>query len=98
MAGAAVPARPASAASAPRPLNLNLPYLAGPYRTQPGRSLADLAREQINRGRTAKDPFADDISAGGKIDCTRAGRTSTYGGLLNAPILAARALQDDCAR
>ena len=98
LTGPAGPSSPASAASAPRPLNLNLPYLAGPYRQQPRRSLADMANEQLNRDRKPTDPFAEDMARGGKVDCTRAGRTSTLGGLLAAPMLLGRAMNDDCPK
>jgi len=91
-------ANPAASASAPKPMNLNLPYLRGPYAQQPRRSLAEMANEQLRQGREPRDAFADDMARGSKVDCTRPGGTGTVGGLLAAPLLAARALAGDCPK
>ncbi len=83
----------------PRPLILpNLSDLPGPYRVQPRRSLADMANEQLRRGKP-RDPLADGMRDAGRPDCTRAPTTTTtVGGLLAAPGLAARALSGDCPK
>jgi hypothetical protein len=57
-----------------------------------------MANEQLRQGTKPRDPLAEDMERGGKVDCTRAGRTSTLGGLLAAPLLVARALADDCPK
>ena len=75
-----------------------LPPENNPYRYQPvprGRSLADMANEQLRRGKPA-DRLADGMAEAGVPDCTQPGGTGTFGGLLAAPALAMRALQGRC--
>jgi len=86
-------------AGATTPLILpNVSNLPGPYRIQPRRSLADMANEQLRRGQP-RDPLADSMQGAGLEDCARApSTTSTVGGLLNAPVLAARALSGRCPK
>jgi hypothetical protein len=81
----------------PRPLLLpNLPLLPGPYRVQPRRSLAEMANEQLRRGKP-RDPLAEAVQEAGLEDCARAPtNTPTVGGLLAAPGLVARALNGRC--
>lgn len=83
----------------PRPLLLpNLPLLPGPYRIQPRRSLADMANEQLRRGKP-RDPLAQGMEDAGLDDCVRAPTTtSTVGGLLAAPGLVGRALSGRCPK
>ena len=83
----------------PRPLLLpNLPLLPGPYRVQPRRSLADMANEQLRRGKP-RDPLAESMQDAALEDCVRAPtNTPTVGGLLAAPGLAARALSGRCPK
>lgn len=88
-----------AAESRPPPLIIpNLPTLPGPYRERPRRSLADMANEQLRRG-PARDPFAEAVKDAGVEDCVRAPtKTATVGGLLAAPVLAAKALRGDCPK
>jgi len=81
----------------PRPLILpNVSNLPGPYRIQPQRSLADMANEQLRRGRP-RDPLAQGMEGAALQDCVRAPtNTPTVGGLLAGPVLAARALSGRC--
>lgn len=83
----------------PRPLLLpNLPLLPGPYRVQPRRSLADMANEQLRRGKP-RDPLAEAMQDAALEDCVRAPtNTPTVGGLLAAPGLVARALSGRCPK
>jgi hypothetical protein len=74
------------------------PSLPGPYRIAPRRSLADMANEQLRRGKP-KDPLAAGMEDAARDDCLHApGTTSTLGGLLNAPQLLERALTGKCAK
>jgi hypothetical protein len=82
------------------PLNLVLPPGNYPYNMKrpPGqRSLADMANERLNGGRR-RDPLAEGMEGAATPDCLRPGAagTETVGGLLAAPLIAARALQDKC--
>ena len=71
--------------------------MPGQIRMLPRRSLADMANEQLRRGK--KDPLAEGMEQAGRDDCMHApGNTPTVGGLLAAPGLIARALTDKCAR
>jgi hypothetical protein len=93
-------APPRSTALPPAPLILPprvIPSLPGPYNIQ-RRSLADMANEQLRRGKP-KDPLAQGMEEAGQEDCLRGGGTTgTVGGLLAAPELAARALSGRCPR
>lgn len=75
-----------------------LPPHPGPYRIQRQRSLAEMANEQLRRGKP-KDPLAESMEGAAVDDCLHAPRdTPTVGGLLAAPGLAARALSGRCAK
>lgn len=96
----AAPRAPATATPAPaRPLVLpNLSNLPGPYREPTRRSLADMANEQLRRGKL-RDPLAEGVEASKVDDCARApGGTPTMGGLLAAPGLVAKALDGRCPK
>ena len=74
-----------------------LSALPGPYRTQPQRSLADMANAQLRRDR--KDPLAQDVQDAGKDDCMHASnKAGVLGGLLAAPVVAAKALTGNCPK
>jgi hypothetical protein len=74
-----------------------LPSLPGPYRSPPQRSLAEMANQQLRRER--KDPLAQGVEQSGVDDCLHASdKESSVGGLLNAPVVAARALAGKCAK
>ena len=91
-----VPA-PRPSALPPAPLILP-PVIAphpGPYR-QRQRSLADMANEQLRRGKP-KDPLEQGMEDAGREDCLRAPtREQAASGLLAAPELALRALSGKC--
>lgn len=71
--------------------------LPGPYRSPPQRSLADMANAQLRRDR--KDPFEQGVQDAGVDDCMHASdKPSQVGGLLNAPVIALRALSGKCAK
>jgi hypothetical protein len=73
------------------------PLHPGPYRMQ-RRSLADMANEQLRRGKP-KDPLAEGMENAGRDDCLHAPKEEgQVGGLLAAPQLAARALAGKCAK
>lgn len=94
------PRGPAAGASAPaRPLVLpNLSNLPGPYREPTRRSLADMANEQLRRGKL-RDPLAEGVEASRVDDCVRApGGTPTVSGLLTTPGLLAKALDGRCPK
>lgn len=56
-----------------------------------------MANQQLRRDR--KDPLARDIEDAGVDDCAHASdKPSQVGGLLNAPIIAMRALAGKCAK
>lgn len=70
----------------------------GPFRVQPRRSLAEMANEQLRRGKP-RDPLAEGMKDAGLEDCVRAPeKPSAVGGLLAAPQLAARALSGRCPK
>jgi hypothetical protein len=74
-----------------------IPALPGPYRSPPQRSLADMANQQLRRDR--KDPLAQGVEEAGVDDCMRGSdKPGPVGGLLNAPIVAMRALAGKCAK
>ena len=96
---------PVTPVPAPRPALPPAPVLTspgisalpGPYRTPPQRSLADMANQQLRRDR--KDPLAQGVQDAAVEDCTHASdKPSQVGGLLNAPILAMRALSGKCPK
>jgi hypothetical protein len=94
-----VPAPAPRAALPPAPVLAppGIPAIPGPYRTQPQRSLSDMANAQLRRER--KDPLAQDVEASGRGDCLHAPKEGEPNfGLLNAPILAAKALAGKCAK
>lgn len=96
--GVAPPRPPAALPPAPLILPPVLPSIPGPYRTPPRRSLADMANEQLRRGKP-KDPLAEGMEGAAREDCVRgSGTTGTVGGLLNAPIVIGRALSGECPR
>jgi hypothetical protein len=71
--------------------------LPGPFRDR-RRSLADMANEQLRRGKP-KDPLAEGMESSGRDDCLHGPtNTPTVSGLLNAPSVIGRALTDRCAR
>jgi hypothetical protein len=75
-----------------------IPPHPGPYRIQRQRSLAEMANEQLRRGKS-KDPFAEGMESAVVDDCLHAPRdTPSVGGLLAAPGLAARALGGKCPK
>jgi hypothetical protein len=74
-----------------------IPPHPGPYRSRQ-RSLADMANEQLRRGKP-KDALAEGMERAAVDDCLHAPRdTPAVGGLLAAPALAARALSERCAK
>jgi hypothetical protein len=74
-----------------------LPPIEGPYRTQPQRSLSDMANAQLRRDR--KDPLAQAVDNSAKDDCLHApDKPGVLGGLLNAPVVAAKALTGNCPK
>ena len=58
-----------------------------------------MANEQLRGLNRRRDPFAESVEGVGIDDCLQPpGGTSTVGGLLAAPGLAARALTGRCAK
>jgi hypothetical protein len=75
-----------------------LPTLPWPYRTPPRRSLADMANEQLRRGKP-KDPLAEGMEDAAREDCLRASeKQGSVTGLLNAPSVVGRALSGNCPK
>jgi hypothetical protein len=75
------------------------PLSPGPYRIQPRRSLADMANEQLRRGTGPRDPLAEGMGQAAVDDCLHGpAGAPAVGGLLAAPVLAARALSGRCAK
>jgi hypothetical protein len=75
-----------------------IPPHPGPYRIQRQRSLAEMANEQLRRGKP-KDPLADGMEGAKADDCLHAPRDPpSVGGLLAAPGLAMRALAAKCPK
>jgi hypothetical protein len=71
--------------------------IPGPYRTSPQRSLADRANEQLRRD--GKDSLAQGVEDAARDDCLHApDKPGVLGGLLNAPVVAARALTGNCPK
>jgi hypothetical protein len=68
----------------------------GPWNTQ-RRSLADMANEQLRRGKP-KDPLAAGMEGAAREDCLRGGTEGSERGLLNAPSVVGRALSGNCPR
>jgi hypothetical protein len=69
----------------------------GPWNTQ-RRSLADMANEQLRRGKP-RDPLAEGMEGAGREDCLRGGeKQGSVGGLLNAPSVVGRALSGNCPK
>lgn len=91
-------ARPPALPPAPVILPLSPRQLApGPWNTQ-RRSLADMANEQLRRGKP-KDPLAEGMGEAGRDDCLRAPRNEgAAGGLLAAPSVIGRALSGNCPK
>ncbi|TWO64479.1 hypothetical protein FN976_28120, partial [Caenimonas sedimenti] len=90
------PALPPAPLILPAPPSITVP---GPFRDR-RRSLADMANEQLRRGKP-KDPLAEGMEGAGRDDCLHGSTgsgTPTVGGLLNAPSVIGRALTDKCAR
>ena len=73
-----------------------IPPHPGPFRVQPQRSLSEMANEQLRRAR--KDPLAENMENAAVDDCLKPGKDPMAGGLLNAPIVAARALGGRCPK
>ncbi|MEJ6021195.1 hypothetical protein [Ramlibacter sp. PS4R-6] len=93
-----VPAAPRPALPPPPVLTAPaIPSLPGPYRTPPQRSLSEMANQQLRRDR--KDPLAQGVEAASRGDCLHAPKEGEANyGLLNAPILAMKALTDKCPK
>jgi hypothetical protein len=96
---------PATPVPAPRPALPPAPVLRspgisalpGPYRSPPQRSLAEMANQQLRRDK--KDPLAEDMEASSRSDCMHAPKEGEPNfGLLNAPIIAMKALSGKCAK
>jgi hypothetical protein len=69
----------------------------GPWNTQ-RRSLADMANEQLRRGKP-RDPLAEGMEGAAQEECLRAPRNEgSVGGLLNAPGVIGRALSGRCPK
>jgi hypothetical protein len=85
----------------PAPVPIVVPAIPphpGPYRIQRQRSLAEMANEQLRRGKP-KDPLAEAVEGAAVDDCLHAPRDPpTVGGLLAAPGLVARALGGKCPK
>ncbi|MDB5861846.1 MAG: hypothetical protein JWQ76_5535, partial [Ramlibacter sp.] len=74
------------------------PYLRGPFATPQRRSLADMANEQLRRGKP-KDPLAEGMEGAGRDDCLHPPeKQGAAGGLLALPQVAERALSGKCAK
>ena len=82
--------------TAPAPV---IPPHPGPFNNQ-RRSLADMANEQLRRGAKPRvDPMAEGMGAAKVDDCMHAPeKPALLNGLLNAPVVAARALSGNCAK
>ncbi|MEO5671372.1 MAG: hypothetical protein ABIR26_11820 [Ramlibacter sp.] len=96
--GAVRVAPPASGALPPAPVVVPaIPPHPGPYRIQ-RRSLADMANEQLRRGKP-KDPLAEGMEGAAIDDCLHEpSKAPMMGGLLAAPGLAAKALSGRCPK
>jgi len=82
----------------PAPVILPQSTLPGPFRPPQRRSLADMANEQLRRGK-AKDALAEGMEAAGREDCVRGtGASGPVSGLLHAPAVIGRALAGECPR
>lgn len=74
------------------------PLVDGPFRPPQRRSLADMANEQLRRGKP-KDPLAEGMEGAAREDCLRGDeRERAVGGLLNAPSVLGRALSGNCPK
>jgi hypothetical protein len=74
------------------------PLLRGPFATPQRRSLADMANEQLRRGKP-KDALAEGVEGAGRDDCLHAPeKEGSVGGLLALPSIAERALTGKCAK
>lgn len=76
-----------------------LPPIGLPYRTPPQRSLSEMANQQLRRDR--KDPLAQGVEESGRDDCFHPAdkdKQVAIGGLLNAPVVAMRALTGNCPK
>jgi hypothetical protein len=97
--GWGIPAAPPRAALPPAPVLAppGISAIPGPYRTPPQRSLADMANAQLRRDK--KDPLAQGVENAAKEDCLHGSdKPGTLGGLLNAPVVAAKALTGNCPK
>ena len=94
----AVAAPPAALPSAPLILPPAPRQIApGPWNTQ-RRSLADMANEQLRRGKP-KDPLAEGMEGAGRDDCLHGSdKPQEVGGLLRAPSVIGRAISGGCAK
>jgi hypothetical protein len=68
----------------------------GPWNTQ-RRSLADMANEQLRRGKPG-DSLTEGMEGAAREDCLRGGGPGSERGLLNAPSVVGRALTGNCPR
>jgi hypothetical protein len=95
--GAPIPAPPRAALPPAPVLAPAIPPHPGPYRVAPQRSVSEMANAQLRREK--KDPLAADVEDASVDDCLRASdKPSVVSGLLNAPVVAARALTGKCAK
>jgi hypothetical protein len=99
--GAPGVAPPVTARPALPPAPLILPpsprvIVPGPWNTQ-RRSLADMANEQLRRGKP-KDPLAEGMEGASREDCLRGDGAGAERGLLNAPAVVGRALSGNCPK
>jgi hypothetical protein len=71
--------------------------IPGPYRSPPQRSLAEMANQQLRRDH--KDPLAQGVEDAGRGDCLHQPKPGEPNfGLLNAPIVVAKALSGKCPK
>ncbi|MBE7366880.1 hypothetical protein [Ramlibacter pallidus] len=68
----------------------------GPWNTQ-RRSLADMANEQLRRGKP-RDLLEQGMEEAAREDCLRGGTPGSERGLLNAPSVIGRAITGNCPR
>lgn len=91
-------APPAALPPAPLILPPSGPLAPGPYRLAPRRSLADMANEQLRRGKP-KDALEQGVEGAGRDDCLhQPEQRPKADGLLNAPSVIGRAMSGECAR
>lgn len=80
------------------PLNLSLPprYISRPPVRVPGRSLSEMANDQLRR--KPRDAFAEGIEGAGNIDCLKDAPDGPAQGLLAIGPLLKRALEEKCRK